>query len=286
MNKNNTENAETKRFLSKVSVLKMKIRKKEKVQLMVENMNRGIPPPKKFYEYNKFCRTPKNLSSYFNRQQDSSITKNSTLEKKVDSTFSLVSKRITKKKPIVLSRNVSDGFFFQKKNKQKEVFYSKNDETKNKYMIQKYLNDATIKSPRSAVLKKRNFSCISKSTINFSNLKKSTSNETKNLKVKNLPLYTIKIGYFKTQIKNIKKQIETEKKKYKKRHFMTYNEIDDLMKVRLDMKMLRLKQKFFNCRFPPEQQPPKETLKKFASKMKMAVENIEYEMYKNLFVKY
>ena len=70
------------------------------------------------------------------------------------------------------------------------------------------------------------------------------------LKVKNLPLYTTKIGDLVNEYNRIKKSSKKLKINYKEKHFSTYEEIDNIIKIKEDMLMFLLKQKYFNCRFP------------------------------------
>ena len=70
------------------------------------------------------------------------------------------------------------------------------------------------------------------------------------LKVKNLPLYTTKIGDLVKEYNRIKKNSRKLKLNYKEKHFSTYEEIDNIIKTKEDMLMFLLKQKYFNCKFP------------------------------------
>ena len=83
--------------------------------------------------------------------------------------------------------------------------------------------------------RKKNNSCINRKSY---------------LKVKNLPLYTTKIGDLIKEYHRIKKNSKKLKINYKEKHFSTYEEIDNIIKTKEDMLMFLLKQKYFNCKFP------------------------------------
>lgn len=69
-------------------------------------------------------------------------------------------------------------------------------------------------------------------------------------KVKNLPLYTTKIEDIIIEYDSIRERMEKEKKKYIKNKLLSPNDIDEIMKTRTEMKILRLKNKYLKTKFP------------------------------------
>ena len=73
-------------------------------------------------------------------------------------------------------------------------------------------------------------------------------------KVINKPLYTLNVAYFLKEMKRIKSCIANERKRYKKNGIINEECVDKVMNVRKDMKMLKLKMKFFNTKFPEKKE--------------------------------
>lgn len=69
-------------------------------------------------------------------------------------------------------------------------------------------------------------------------------------KVKNLPLYTTKIEDIIIEYDLIRERMEKERKKYIKNRLLSPNDIDEIMKTRTEMKILRLKNKYLKTKFP------------------------------------
>ena len=95
------------------------------------------------------------------------------------------------------------------------------------------------------------------------------------LKVKNLPIYTTNINNFIHEYNRIKKNIKKLKKNYEERHFSTYKEIENLLKVKEDMQMFLLKQKFFHSKFKPKPSEVRKNKKDFITKIKNDIEILE-----------
>ena len=93
--------------------------------------------------------------------------------------------------------------------------------------------------------------------------------------MKNLPLYTTKIGDLIKEYNRIKKSSKKLKLNYKEKHFSTYEEIDNIIKTKADMLMFLLKQKFFNCRFPQKIIKAPNPKIMFLNKMKEYIDLIE-----------
>ena len=115
---------------------------------------------------------------------------------------------------------------------------------------------------------KYNFNEISpsnkKNIKSFSEIKKKSY-----LKVKNQPINTTNINDFINEYNRIKKNIRRLKKIYDERHFSTYKEIENLLKVKEDMLMFLLKQKFLHYRFKPKSAKIGKNKKEFINKIKM-----------------
>ena len=69
-------------------------------------------------------------------------------------------------------------------------------------------------------------------------------------KVKNLPLYTTKIEDIIIEYDLIRERMEKERKKYIKNRLLSPNDIDEIMKTRTEMKILKLKNKYLKTKFP------------------------------------
>ena len=97
----------------------------------------------------------------------------------------------------------------------------------------------------------------------------------KNIKVKNLPLYTTKITDLIKEFNRIKNNSKKLKINYKEKHFSSYEEIENIVKIKEEMLMFLLKQKYFNCKFPQKIIKPPNYKKIFVEKMKDYVEYTE-----------
>lgn len=130
---------------------------------------------------------------------------------------------------------------------------------------QKYINNfQKDKNNKNINLKKRPLSFSRNRTqfnyidnnISSSNTKMNNKRSTrsairrKSPKIKNKPLYTSKIEDLLNEYNRIKKQNKLAKNKFRKTHYLTYNEIDKIMKVKEDLLLFQLKQKFLKKQFP------------------------------------
>ena len=77
-----------------------------------------------------------------------------------------------------------------------------------------------------------------------------SENKKRSLKVKNLPLYTTKIEDIMNEYYRIKRKVKLAKIHYKENHLLTFNQIDNIVKVKEDLLIFLLKQKFLNSKFP------------------------------------
>ena len=153
------------------------------------------------------------------------------------------------------------------------------NKTKKLYTKKNYFGNNSTLRPRSNInnnkfKKKYNFNDSSIKTKKL-NRCSSSINRKSFLKVKNLPIYTTNINDFISEFNRIKKNIKKLKKNYEERHFTTYKEIDHILKVKEDMLMFLLKQKFLNSKFKPK--PNKDNLnkKEFINKIKDYIELLE-----------
>ena len=111
---------------------------------------------------------------------------------------------------------------------------------------------------------------------NFNNDNKgSLIKRKKNIKVKNLPIYTTKITDLIKEFNRIKNNSKKLKINYKEKHFSSYEEIENIVKIKEEMLMFLLKQKYFNCKFPQKIIKPPNYKKIFVEKMKDYVEYTE-----------
>lgn len=98
-----------------------------------------------------------------------------------------------------------------------------------------------------------NYSPVKNYLNSSSNIKEpviSSSYRTISNKVKNLPLYTTKIDDIIKEYDNIKDSMENERRKYIKNHILGMEQIDEIIKTRTEMKIMKLKQKYLSTRFP------------------------------------
>jgi hypothetical protein len=100
-------------------------------------------------------------------------------------------------------------------------------------------------------------------------------------KVKNLPLYTTTIEDILNEYDRIKKRSKLTKIHYREAHLMTYKEIDNALKIKEDLLVFLLKQKFLNKQFPVKsyKSPNKRTI--FIKKLKDNIDCIDRRYYDN-----
>ena len=106
---------------------------------------------------------------------------------------------------------------------------------------------------KSASTSRMNYSPVKNYLNSFSNIKEpviSSSFRTVSNKVKNLPLYTTKIDDIIKEYDNIKDSMENERRKYIKNRLLGIEQIDEIIKTRTEMKIMKLKQKYLSTRFP------------------------------------
>ena len=103
---------------------------------------------------------------------------------------------------------------------------------------------------------------------------KTAGNRSKKLKVKiyNNPICTTDVNDFIKEYDRLKVQLSREKAKFKKRKLMPTENIDEIMKTRSEMKILTLKQKYINCKFPQEKNKYKNPKDLFFEKICTEVE--------------
>ena len=93
-----------------------------------------------------------------------------------------------------------------------------------------------------------------------------------NSKVVNKPLYTTNVSYFIKEMERIKSSIANERKRYKKNGVISEECVDKVMNVRKDMKMLKLRMKYLNTKFPEKKE---EEVHKESRMRKMLEDNID-----------
>lgn len=94
-------------------------------------------------------------------------------------------------------------------------------------------------------------------------------------KVKNLPLYTTTIEDILNEYYRIKKKSKLTKIHYRETHLMTYREIDKAVKIKEDLLIFLLKQKFLNNQFPLKNTKRPNRKKIFVNKFKDDVDFID-----------
>lgn len=133
-----------------------------------------------------------------------------------------------------------------------------------------------FKRPKSCMdIKSKRYLCGIYHNFNNNNKNASFIKSKKNIKVKNLPLYTTKITDLIKEFNRIKNNSKKLKINYKEKHFSSYEEIENIVKIKEDMLMFLLKQKYFNCKFPQKIVKPPNYKKIFVEKMKDYVEYTE-----------
>ena len=94
-------------------------------------------------------------------------------------------------------------------------------------------------------------------------------------KVKNLPLYTTTIEDILNEYDRIKKKSKLTKIHYRETHLMTYREIDKVVKIKEDLLVFLLQQKFLNNQFPLKRTKKPNKRKLFIKKLKDNVDSID-----------
>ena len=162
----------------------------------------------------------------------------------------------------------------KKMNKDKEIII-KNNRTKENLKLKE--------RPYSLSRNKIKFNNIynNNTTSSNTNIKNkriiSSTSERFSFKIKNKPLYTSKIEDVLNEYNRIKKKNKLIKMKYKEIHLITYNEIDNIMKIKEDLLIFDLKQRFLKKQFPKpiiKKENKKETfVKKFKRDLDFIADN-------------
>ena len=111
-----------------------------------------------------------------------------------------------------------------------------------------------------------NVNVLKKNKVSDSTYKKCNS------KVVNKPLYTTNVSYFIKEMERIKSSIANERKRYKKNGVISEECVDKVMNVRKDMKMLKLRMKYLNTKFPEKKE---EEVHKESRMRKILEDNID-----------
>lgn len=145
--------------------------------------------------------------------------------------------------------------------------------TKHKHVKQQLSPSLTMMSSYStksntnkAVNGNGNMNALKKNKVNDSGYKKCNS------KIVNKPLYTTNVAYFIKEMERIKSSVANERKRYKKNGVISEECVDKVMNVRKDMKMLKLRMKFLNTKFPEKKE---EEVHKGSRMRKMLEDNID-----------
>ena len=305
------------RFTKRVDELKMKIIRKNRELAQRERERNWNIPCQGLYEINvKFTRTPR--TTFYNYDKYGTFKNHSVKnfkDIKIGKEFQQLAKRLQSSRRPSTSQNYmsyligSHSTINIRGNKTEEDIsksiignYNQNisarNGTSNMTISKKFCLLSPSKSVKTFASTMNQFSPQSKNTIEHSlSIEKkqkkkkkekiiSSSYKIVSKKVKNLPLYTVKIGDLVQQMKHIKKQMKKESIQYKSRHFMSYQDIDNLIETRKQMKILQLKQKYFNCKFPEPIVHNNRTKQKILKELKEDYEILEREHYQNQQIHY
>ena len=149
---------------------------------------------------------------------------------------------------------------------------------KSNYAKKNNLKKSSSNRPQSCIIPKNKTKYnFNESHINNKNFIRSSSSVKRKsyLKVIHKPFYTTDINDLIKEYDRIKKNIKKLKKNYEEKHFSTYKEIDHLLKIKEEMLMFLLKQKFFSSKFKPKPNKFNRSKKEFINKMKDYVEILE-----------
>jgi len=173
------------------------------------------------------------------------------------------------------------------KNKSKYIFDIANS-SKSNNEDEKTINNRLMKraiSHSRNIYLNQNFNSDSRSNNNFNtifNTKKiinkppvKSAFKRSSLKVKNLPIYTTTIEDILNEYYRIKKRSKLTKINYRETHLMTYREIDNVIKIKEDLLVFLLKQKFLNNQFPLKSIKKPNQRKIFVKKFKDHIDNFD-----------
>ena len=207
-----------------------------------------------------FSKLNKNL--YINENENSNILNRKTFLIKANSYYNIRNKNVNSQKQKQKYINLYNSFDDNKKEKNKIIITEKkkckelNAIKNNKIKVKLKLKEDSLSR------KKKKYNNIYNNITSFSNTniknKRFDNNDSKKYPFinKNKPLYTTKIEDILNEFNKIKKNNKLTEIKYKEMHLITYNEIDSIMKIKEDLLIFDLKQKFL------KQKLPKPTIKK------------------------
>ena len=93
--------------------------------------------------------------------------------------------------------------------------------------------------------------------------------------VRNEPLYITKISDLIKEYNRIKSSTKRSKKNIEEKLFNTYNNLNEIMKIKEDLLMFQLKQKYLNCSFPYKKKENVSKKRIFIAKFKDEVKYID-----------
>lgn len=219
--------------------------KKHKMQ--IENANRNM-------EKNRVNNALKAVTLHF-------VDVKSKLHLKDDDDLNILKEKIKRKqKKIHTKRNITNNYNDYRP-KTSKINIEKNN-TFNQLKIQNYTKDAINKKKKiypqknnktyNTVLSLTNsYNNISNTENSYNILKKRRPISTSpNNSVQNKPIYTTDIKVFYDDYNRIKDKMVYENIKFRKRHLMDDDTINDIMNIRSEMLFFCLKNKYINCKFP------------------------------------
>ena len=277
--------AKIERFTKRVELLKRKIYLKNKEDQKKEIQKNWKSPCLKLYELKeKFHRNPKKDEYNYDKYKlyKNNSTKNIS-SPQINDEFERISKRIKSKHRSNSYSESKSIPLFPKKIKSSHISVNNTLEKSGSCnLIPIKRSFSSLLSPKPSIT---SFSPSRKEILLQNKCKKEkkfgSSFKLISNKVKNLPLYTVKIGDLVSQFKNINVQMKKETFNYKSRHFMSYQEVDNLIETRKQMKILSLKRKYFGCRFPEKPNVSVKSKKKFYQDLNNKIELLEEQIYVN-----
>ena len=144
-------------------------------------------------------------------------------------------------------------------------------------------NERPLSYSRNVNLMNDNYNTIDSSLNNAKNVKRliKTDIKKKPFKVKNLPLYTTKIEDILNEYDRIKNKSKLTEIHYKEAHLATFKEIDNIVKIKEDLLIFLLREKFLKNKYPLRITKTPNKRKIFIKKFKDNVDSIDRKYFGN-----
>jgi hypothetical protein len=241
----------------------------KKHQKAIELLNRNM-------EKNKMNNALKEVTLHFTNIKSKLNINNGEDE------FTLIKKKIKESQ----KKNISN-----KKNKKGKLYLNKNFNTE--FQIKNYTIDTRRQRHYSVIPPKhgKNYYMLKRLSNSYRKFNTDYSNNimkkrrplslNHKLNIRNEPIYTGDIRDFVDEYNRIKKSINSERRKLKRRHLISYENIKEIMDVKCDMEIFSLKQKYLNLKFkkPEKVKSNKPKIDVFIDKMVSECQRIDYDLY-------